>query len=269
MHKLNLDEIKPGVDLPFRLVTALNNGPTSRADKFIAHNFLSGLAWDYCKDSLQDTTMFLQELDRVESSVDIGASDFLFNCDIEALYDSLKRDCVDKAMRTAIKVCRSSWSPDFVEWLMFSIHLSLDSAMAQFDGRWYNTEDGVPTGGKLCVYVANITVYFAFNEAIYAVYTPNLLFMKRFIDDGIGCWTGSLIEFYRWFCRIYKCLSRVYNLKLTYKISPANQYIEFLDVQFCFIDGVLDTDIYYKPTDAHRYLDYNSYHPSHVQICSS
>ena len=88
--------------------------------------------------------------------------------------------------------------------------------------------------------------------------------MKRFIDDGIGCWTGSLIEFYRWFCRIYKCLSRVYNLKLTYKISPANQYIEFLDVQFCFIDGVLDTDIYYKPTDAHRYLDYNSYHPPHM-----
>ena len=31
-----------------------------------------------------------------------------------------------------------------------------------------------------------------------------LAFLYRFIDDGTGCWTGPAIEFFKWFCKIYK-----------------------------------------------------------------
>ena len=206
--------------------------------------------------------MFLQKLDTLEQSADIGFSHYLFNCDVEALYDSLKRETVILALRVAITKCRPDWSPVFIDWLIDSIKLSLDSAIANFEGHWYCSNDGVATGGKLCVFVANITVYYAFNEIVYSANTTELLFMARFIDDGTGCWSGTLQQFYRWFSKMYKLLYNNFNLRLTYNITRADQFIEFLDIKYRFIDGVLDTDINYKPTDAHRYLNFNSHHPT-------
>ena len=47
-------DIVPGIDLPFRIITSLSKGPTARADKFIAVNFLRGLQDDYYKDLLHN-----------------------------------------------------------------------------------------------------------------------------------------------------------------------------------------------------------------------
>ena len=54
VHKLKIDELIPGVEVPFRLVTNLSKRPTSRADKFIAVNYLQRLQQDYCADLIQD-----------------------------------------------------------------------------------------------------------------------------------------------------------------------------------------------------------------------
>ena len=67
IHKLKIEELVAGVELPYRMITDLSRGPTSRADRFIAVNFLEGLQKDYCKDLLQDTTMCLQKLDKIEN----------------------------------------------------------------------------------------------------------------------------------------------------------------------------------------------------------
>ena len=56
----------------------------------------------------------------------------------------------------------------------------------------------------------------------------------------------------------------MYNIKLTYKIVKSHLFIEFLDVRYRFINGKLDTDIFFKPTDAHRFLHFNSAHPIHT-----
>ena len=119
----------------------------------ITNDFLKSLCNDYCLDLIQDSTMFLQKLDTLEQSADIGFSHYLFNCDVEALYDSLKRETVILALRVAITKCRPDWSPVFIDWLIDSINLSLDSAIANFEGHWYCSNDGVATGGKLCVFV--------------------------------------------------------------------------------------------------------------------
>ena len=41
-------------------------------------------------------------------------------------------------------------------------------------------------------------------------------------------------------------------------------FSQFLDIQYKIVDGVLVTDLYKKPTDANRYLHYNSFHPRHM-----
>jgi len=261
IHKLSIEELVPGVPLPFRMVTDLSRGPTCRADKFIAANFLKDLQDDYCKDLIQDSTMFLQKLDVISPTSD---HNFLFNVDVESLYDSLRRTDVDRALREAISIHRPNWSSGLVEWILESVNLSLDSSVARFGGVWFRAKDGVATGGKLCVYLANITVYYALNMIIYSRQTSLLIFLIRFVDDGIGGWKGDIISFYRWFKRVYDELNKEFNLRLTFNIVPCFQFIEFLDVSFRFVNGVLETDMFYKPTDAHRYLNFNSRHPPHV-----
>ena len=264
LHKMEVNEIKPGVDLPCRLITSLASGPTVRADKFIAYNYLKQLSIDYCSHLIQDTTQFLKELEVIDQTRDINSTSFLFNIDIVALYDSIQRKDIDKSMREAIAKWRPGWDPAFVEWLLTSIHLSLDSSVAEFDGNWYEAMDGVATGGTLCVHVANILVFFAFDKVIYSQNTPLIAFFFRFIDDCTGCWTGPIKYFYSWFKGIYTKLASEFNIRLTFNIVHANNFIEFLDVQYRFIDEGLDTDIFYKPTDAHRYVNYTSNHAPHV-----
>ena len=264
VHKLRIPDLVPGVKLPFRLVTNLSKGPTSRADKFIAVNFLSQLQLDYCTDLIQDSTMFLQKLDHIERTTEMRKDYLIFNMDVEALYDSIKREQVEVAIRDAIQQCRPDWDEGFIFWLLTSVNMSLDAAVAKFGGRWYQSSGGVATGGKLCVYVANIVVYWAFNKVIYSQPCRFLVYFYRYIDDGTGGWSGEPVQFFRWFCKIYKILDRDYNLRLTFNVKYACNFLEFLDVNYRFVNTMLDTDIFYKETDAHRYLSFKSTHPHYT-----
>ena len=73
-------------------------------------------------------------------------------------------------------------------------------------GFWGNCNHG----GKLCVYVANIVVYRAFDRVIY--YQPCVfkVYFYRFIDDGTGGWSGEPVQFFCCFCYVYKILDRDY-----------------------------------------------------------
>lgn len=266
IHKLEVKEILPGVELPFRMITDLSKGPTARADKFISVNFLRTLQEEYCKDLLQDTTMLLQKLDLVERDLEIeGSRDFLFTIDFEQLYDSLSRDVVFLALREAIDIYRPDWDRSTIEWVISSVKISLDSAVGKYGVNWYKAKDGVPTGGKLCVYLANIAVFYVCKRAIAHVnYSTNILYFLRFIDDCTGSWRGSLLTFYIWFVKFYNYLDTHFGLRITFEVVPANNFIAFLDIRYRFVEGVLDTDVYYKPTDAHRYLNFQSFHPPHV-----
>ena len=184
--------------------------------------------------------------------------------DVEALYDSIKREHVNLAIRHAIEQCRKTWEEDFIEWLLGSINLSLDAAVAKFVGKWYQASGGVATGGKLCVYIANIVVFWAFNDVIYSRKNKHLIYFYRFVDDGTGGWSGTPIQFFRWFCNAYKLLNDKFNLKLTFNVRFCNTFLEFLDVNYRFVNSILDTDVYYKDTDAHRYLSFLSTHPPHT-----
>ena len=107
-------------------------------------------------------------------------------------------------------------------------------------------------------------MFWAFYDVIYSRPNKHLIYFYRFIDDGTGGWSGEPIQFFRWFCHIYKSLKDNYNLKLTFNVRYYNNFLEFLDVNYRFVNNILDTDAYYKDTDAHRYLSYLSTHPPHT-----
>ena len=89
------------------------------------------------------------------------------------------------------------------------------------------------------------------------------IFLKRFVDDGAGGWMGTRNDLVIWLNDINNRLEH-FDLSITYNIATVFEFNEFLDVKYRFNNGVVETDLFVKPTDAHRYLNYRSHHPKHV-----
>jgi hypothetical protein len=270
IHKLPLDKIKPGVEPPVRLITALQEGVTKRSDVFLCERFLRPLELDYCKDLLKDTNDTLTWLDETDSQLDHNIKRRLrcFSFDFKALYDSLSPALVIEALNHAMITCRTEWSEELRTWIIDLVKHSFKSSVGMYDDIWYRQKNGVPTGGTLCVQLANITVFHVLSKEIYTV--PNMMTnietIKRFIDDGSGTFRGTKRMFSEWIVKVNSLISP-YGLYIDeHSIEdPAGTYVSFLDIRFCFdIDGHLQTDLYVKETDARSYLFFGSSHANHV-----
>ena len=273
VHKLKPEELKFGCQTPIRLVANLSDSATSRSDKFLAWNFLKPLQNEFCTDLLGDSTQLLQWLEGHNDGGLRGKRVKCFALDFDSLYDSLDQSLVLEAVRAAISERRADWSVNKVNWICKLIELSLTSSVAKFGNNWYRSLNGIPTGNSLSVMLANITVYYVLRKVIYApdVKPPDLIDLRRFIDDIGGMWNGSVRTFKVWADSINEQLEKKYGLSLkkdrnkAWDISDPGEFATFLDVRFKF-DGEagLITDINIKATDARVYLHFNSCHPRHV-----
>ena len=85
------------------------------------------------------------------------------------------------------------------------------------------------------------------------------------MDDGFLIWPISLDV--NIFISILNNLHP--NIKLTVergKFIRDKQELNMLDIKVILHNsGTIDTDIYYKPTNTHDYLHYDSHHPSHIK----
>ena len=138
---------------------------------------------------------------------------------------------------------------------------------AKYGNAWYKQNNGVPTGGSLCVQIANITVFYAMFKNVYshAHLMRNVIDIKRFIDDGSGFFCGSEDVFNNWLNEINEGIG-VLGLTIDESnFQEPTHYVNFLDINFCFdSDGHLKTDLYIKETDSRSYLNFSSAHPNHT-----
>ena len=116
-----------------------------------------------------------------------------FSFDFKSLYDSIKPDLALKALSVAMEEKRTEWSEEFKKWIMDLVALSLRSSCGKFQGQWYHQQNGVPTGGSLCVQIANMAVYYCMRESVYSddSVMANIKTVKRYIDDGSGFFDGT------------------------------------------------------------------------------
>ena len=269
IHKLRKEDLNPGVNPPARLVTALQEGISKRSDVFLAENFMKDLETEYCKDLLKDTNNALLWLESVDKNYTTNIKKILksFTFDFKSLYDSLRPELVKEALQDAVSTCRPGWNRDKQKWLLDLVDHSLRASVGKFENNWYSQLNGVPTGGSLCVQLANITVFYIMNKAVYSnrQLMVNIVECKRYIDDGAGFYTGSVRSFTLWMNSVNKAL-QPYGLYIDEcAIKEVNNYVPFLDIFFCFdLHGRLQTDLYIKPTDARAYLSFGSSHPNHT-----
>ena len=271
IHKLTPDEIKPGCDIPVRLISCLQEGVTKRSDVFIAHKWLKNLARDYSKDMLKDSRDALKWLDEMERKSKHSKRDFTpFTFDFDSLYDRLKPDIVIQAVKDAMKSCRVGWSKGLMNWNVKLIKLSMRSAYGEFKGSFFKAKGGIPTGGSISVELANIAVYFILKNILFndKKLMKDIVGIKRYIDDGIGIHTMSERRFSGWKKLVSSRVAK-YGMKIKAEdwSVPTNKYepVNFLDIQFYFDeDKALQTDLYVKPTDARSYLNFSSCHPNYT-----
>ena len=110
----------------------------------------------------------------------------------------------------------------------------------------------------VCVY---IYIYMSdFEEKfIYSYHRQPLLF-KRYIDDCIFLWTHGDEELEKFKTHLNTCHPTI---KFTFEISESS--VNFLDTTIHNRGGTLETDVYFKPTDSHDYLQFSSSHLSHMK----
>ena len=162
---------------------------------------------------------------------------------------------------------RNEWSAEKKEWILSLVKLSLKSAVGQYGNTFYRQKKGVPTGGSLCVQLANIAVFYVMRKSVYNDETlmRKVPCLKRYIDDGAGFFDGTKRQFSEFMSVVNQ---RIGSLGLNideHCIEDPGSFVAFLDIQYTFDnEGTLQTDLFVKPTDSRAYLQYGSAHPNHV-----
>jgi hypothetical protein len=272
IHKIeNLDQLKPGVDPPARIITALQDGVTKRSDVYLADTVLKTLELNFCKDLLRDTTDSLIWLDNINNTEDPTLKKTLkcFTFDFKNLYDSISPTLAIEAIKFALDTCRPQWKQDYKDWILSLIKLSLKASIGKYKGKWFKPVNGIPTGGSISVQVANITVFYVLFHCLYSKNNlmENVYSIKRFIDDGAGIFQGSQRQFQSWKNNLTGAL-REYHLTIedsAWQYAENGDLVHFLDIKFGFdYNGDVITDLYRKETDARSYLHFSSCHPNHI-----
>ena len=130
----------------------------------------------------------------------------------------------------------------------------------------FSSKIGIPTGGSLSRQIADIFLHWV----LFVKANPNIpsieaiRFFKRFIDDCIGVWRGSR----RSFDNFVKMLNREaakYGLHFPVKEIQFGKSVTILDLTaYLDSENTIQYKGYTKPTDAKRYLNTKSFHPSSV-----
>ena len=178
----------------------------------------------------------------------------LFTMDITALYTSIPNNDAMLALKHFLDRRPNPYFKTDIILRLAELVLKMNTF--QFNGEHFSQTGGVAMGTKMgpsfaCLFVGYL------EEQMFAEYigTPPDLY-KRYIDDVFGVSSDSEQELMSFIDFVSS-----YHPAIKYTFTITKERLSFLDID-CFIkDGQISTSVFYKPTDAHSYLNYESCHP--------
>ena len=144
-----------------------------------------------------------------------------------------------------------------------------------FDKQYYHQLEGTGMGNDLAAPYACLAIGYQEEEILFPIELPRFFdstdcisiqtAYDRYMDDGFLIWPCHLdINI---FINILNDLHP--NIKYTIEAgqnSGNQQSLNMLDITVILHDNrTIETEIYYKETNTHSYLDYNSHHPDHIK----
>ena len=267
-------EIETPHDLKGRPIVAGCNSPTSRLSTLL-DKILSPIATKvktYVKDDWHFLRLIPQDIKFSETT--------LYSVDISSLYTSINHDLGLEAISFWLvkhqKMIPKRFTKDFI---IDSLDFVLKNNNFLFNDVYYNQLDGTAMGTTVapayaCLVIAYLEENKLFPDILPKYFTTDQCKWlqqnyKRYMDDGFVPLSNSIqIEVF------LKCLNSLHPM-ITYTYEKATfitsnkkqvQALNFLDINVTLDENNnISTDVYYKPTNAHEYLHYDSNHPEHTK----
>lgn len=254
IHKPITDWIGGSIP-PGRPIISDVASPTYQIAKYISGQ-LAPIAMKH-PSYIKDTNDFLAKL----KSIVVPKNAALVTIDVKSLYTNIDTKLGLAAIREAFLEYPDPLRADLEILNLLEICLTENTFI--FDDKNMIQENGAAMGHGYSVHYSNV---FMVKWEVGAMANCTLLpiFFARFIDDMFILWTHGFEEFKRFFNILNNHLGCI---KLTY-VYDLNK-VDFLDVTVFkgsrFEEtGVLDTKVYFKPTDSHQLLHTSSFHPKHI-----
>ena len=205
----------------------------------------------------------------------------IVTCDIKSLYTSIPVDLGLQAIEYWIDRSSHLIPKRFTkEFIMELLSYVLKNNYFKFDIWLFLQLIGTVMGATFAPPYACLTIGYLEETKLFPIILPQHLSpiyckhfeenLFRYIDDGYITWPASLDK------SILGTLLNDLHPSIKFEIDHSKKKtlddgtevktLNFLDVNIILHpSGKIETDIYYKPTNNHFYLDFNSHHPNHTK----
>ena len=245
-------------DPPGRPIISGINGPTEKLSKLIDYwlqNYVSVLP-----SYIKDTTHMLQTIQdwnlkngRIEGMT-------LVTIDVVSLYTNIPHSDMICALTHFLNKQHNEHTPPTQVVVTATEHVLLNNVFT-FEDQLYKQIHGTAMGTPMAPSLANLFMGWLEDKIMSSspikFPTDN---WKRFLDDIFLLWPGTETEL-----QTFTQFLNTVHPTIKFTVQSSQTQLPFLDILIKIKDGMLQTDLYTKPTDAHNYLHYRSAHPSHVK----
>ena len=209
----------------------------------------------------------------------IEYSSTLYSCDIVSLYTNITHELGLTALEYYIDKYRTLLPSRFTKaFILESVAFILNNNNFFFDNILYHQSIGTAMGTIFAPPYACLAIGFLEEtklypqiERIFDNHLSSLIieYFFRFMDDGFSPWPDDAdINI---FINLLNDLHP--SIKLTLEAATKSvtdgvgtQKLNFLDITIILHEtGHIETDIFYKATNSHEYLRYDSHHPQHIK----
>ena len=204
----------------------------------------------------------------------------LFSCDIVALYPSIPTELGLQALDYWIDKLRHKINGRFSKPFILELaEFVLRNNYFEFDGKVYHQVIGTSMGSIFAPPYSQLTIGFLEETKLYPILLPSkfdretclkiIEFFFRFMDDGTTLIPEEVDE-----DLILELLNSMHPA-IRYTLEKAKRI--FVDGKLAWMlvflsliiylgdDGEIWTDVFYKQTNTHQYLNYRSHHPEHIK----
>ena len=261
----------PG-DLKGRPIISGSNSPTNRLSELL-EKLLTPLV-PHLKSYVKDDIDMLGKLPR---KLDCECD--LYSFDVVSLYTSISHQLGIEALSYWYDKSRNLIPERFTkEFILKACDFILTNNYFSFNDRYWHQLIGTAMGTKFAPPYACLTMGYLEETKLYPrlsrMFSPSVCemiieFFRRYIDDCFQPWprSANIDTFLNLLNDLHPDITFTMEKGVKQTIlSVTIQKLNFLDIIIILKeDGSIETDIFYKDTNTHDYLDYYSSHPKHVK----
>ena len=252
-------------DCPVRCITAGVDCPTARLSELV-----DLILKPLCKKIPSHIRDYVDFLLKMQCVTPDNIDDIIIVvCDIVSMYPNIHVDLGLRAVKYWLNLFPEEVLGRFNEkTILTALELVLRNSTFKFNGENFSTIKGTATGTTVAPTYATLTIAFLevelyskirtlYGDVVCKYFIDN---WKRFLDDCFILWKKSFGDF----SNILAILNNL-DPSIKFTCEQSDTGVSFLNLYIYKENGKIKSDVFYKDTDSHDYLPFNSCHPRHIK----